>query len=354
MHIGTHAMPTRWELDQLEHRGEQSTLNPPEGDKRHHSVPRHTGLGGFKRAADVAYEAAAEMAALKQRRGPASKAAKQSPVRGRHSAESASPPAKGTPIASAVNLDGQLVEPKRKRPLEALPMMAQEKDESADPDPDEQEPAQAASRVAAKKRRSRPKKGEAGEWGELKPRHLKGKRRESMEARQVANAQAAADRRASQLAVRRGEAEGSEGMGGAGSADAAFRSPLSRQLPPKMRPKLRRWCVYQLHTSAVDHGWFARNEFTEVLQAAGLGHMTRLTRAEWSYLKLLLGTARRFSAAFIAGERKKLCGERPCGSNSSRVLHSLSGGHQQMLPFWLNTSGCVEHQRMLPLCLSTS
>jgi len=45
-------------------------------------------------------------------------------------------------------------------------------------------------------------------------------------------------------------------------------------------------------------------------QDAGLGHVTHLTRIEWSFVRTLIGRPRRLSAAFLAAERAKLAAYR--------------------------------------------
>eukprot|EP00250_Pteridium_aquilinum_P014030 c21731_g1_i1 orf=621-4265(+) len=70
--------------------------------------------------------------------------------------------------------------------------------------------------------------------------------------------------------------------------------------------KVRRWCIYEWFYSAIDLPWFARNEFVEYLNHAGLGHVPRLTRAEWGVIRGSLGKPRRLSKRFLQEERDKL------------------------------------------------
>eukprot|EP01018_Ginkgo_biloba_P039343 Gb_37435 [translate_table: standard] len=70
--------------------------------------------------------------------------------------------------------------------------------------------------------------------------------------------------------------------------------------------KLRRWCTYEWFYSAIDLPWFARNEFVEYLNHAGLGHVPRLTRVEWGVIRSSLGKPRRLSKRFLQEEREKL------------------------------------------------
>ncbi len=114
-----------------------------------------------------------------------------------------------------------------------------------------------------------------------------------------------------------------------------------------LRPKLRRWVMYEWFCSPVDYGWYADNEFTKMLQASpasiatasitttstfmtttrtvittasiaptppqppprqecGLGHVTQLMRKEWAALRTLFGRPRRLSDAFLKQEKAKL------------------------------------------------
>ena len=100
---------------------------------------------------------------------------------------------------------------------------------------------------------------------ELKPRHLRGKRREEFGALQAARAAAAARR----LAEPRPEPVGRAAL-------------LSAQLERMLRPKFQRWCMYEWFYSPVDYGWFRENEFTKLLRDCGLGQVTHLLRVEWA------------------------------------------------------------------------
>ena len=98
---------------------------------------------------------------------------------------------------------------------------------------------------------------------ELKPRHLHGKSRAKLVAQQVANARVAAARR----------------QAGTEAAEAAdperhLRARLSRML----RPKTRRWCVYEFFYSPVDHNWLRENDFIATLEAAGCELVTPAQR----------------------------------------------------------------------------
>ena len=50
-------------------------------------------------------------------------------------------------------------------------------------------------------------------------------------------------------------------------------------------PEARRWCVYEWFYSAIDYPWFAKRDFMEYLNHAGLGHIPRLTRAELGIIR---------------------------------------------------------------------
>lgn len=64
--------------------------------------------------------------------------------------------------------------------------------------------------------------------------------------------------------------------------------------------------MYEWFYSPVDYGWFREHDFLALLQDTGLGHVTHLTRIEWSFVRSLFGCARRLSPAFLASERHKL------------------------------------------------
>ncbi|WIA17880.1 hypothetical protein OEZ85_009380 [Tetradesmus obliquus] len=69
---------------------------------------------------------------------------------------------------------------------------------------------------------------------------------------------------------------------------------------------LQRWAMYEWHYSAVDRPYFMRSEMQDLLDGLGLGHVTHLTRGEWSVLRCAAGTPRRLSLAFLKQERHKL------------------------------------------------
>lgn len=169
--------------------------------------------------------------------------------------------------------------------------------EAGEADADGAEPRDEAGAVkeeggsAPRKKRNRTKKLDEGDTKELKPRHLKGKRKEEYVARQVANRQAA-------LALRARAASGVEE-----TTDAT--DTLRTQLTRMLRPKLRRWAMYEWFYSPIDYGWYRENEFMRMLQDAGLGHVTHLTRREWSFLRNLFGRPSRFSVRVSSQPRRR-------------------------------------------------
>ncbi|KAG6551460.1 hypothetical protein Mapa_006883 [Marchantia paleacea] len=95
-----------------------------------------------------------------------------------------------------------------------------------------------------------------------------------------------------------------------------------------LSPKVRRWCMFEWFYSAIDLPWFARNEFVEYLNHAGLGHVPRLTRVEWGVIRSSLGKPRRLSQRFLQEEREKLEAYR----ESVRThYHELRGGLREGL-----------------------
>ncbi|CAM6016402.1 unnamed protein product [Sphagnum balticum] len=93
--------------------------------------------------------------------------------------------------------------------------------------------------------------------------------------------------------------------------------------------KVRQWCMCEWFYSAIDLPWFARNEFVEYLNHAGLGHVPRLTRVEWGVIRSSLGKPRRLSKRFLEEEREKLATYR----ESVRThYHELRIGLRECLP----------------------
>ena len=83
-------------------------------------------------------------------------------------------------------------------------------------------------------------------------------------------------------------------------------TPAELQLRHCLSSRVRRWCGYEYHYSAIDRPWFLRNELQEFLHHLGIAHVTALTRTEWSIIRSAFGKPRRFSAAYLADERAKL------------------------------------------------
>ena len=104
-------------------------------------------------------------------------------------------------------------------------------------------------RQGQRRKRSRVKRLNEGDWQELKPRHLRGKRRDEIVARQLASLA---------KTPRSGPAE-----------EVTQANVLQAQLMRLLRPKARRWAIYEWFYSPVDLAWFRVNDFVEVLQARG-------------------------------------------------------------------------------------
>jgi hypothetical protein len=178
--------------------------------------------------------------------------------------------------------------------------------------------------AAAKRKRARGKRVDEGDRLELKARHLKGKRKEDQLASQRAHLELAAKRAkhtsggVSAVAAPSAEDE-------TGAAAAEEQPSRQAQLDRLLRPKARRWVMYEWFYSLGDHGYLRDNAFGRVLQQAGMGHVTHLTRSEWSYVRLLVGKPRRLSAAFLASERAKLESHREHVRHLRRT--AISGGN---------------------------
>ena len=56
--------------------------------------------------------------------------------------------------------------------------------------------------------------------------------------------------------------------------------------------KFRAFCRQEYFVSAIDRLYFAQNDFIECLYEHGLGKVTRVSRAEWSYVRSILGKPR--------------------------------------------------------------
>ena len=152
-----------------------------------------------------------------------------------------------------------------------------------------------------KKKRNRVKRADEGDMHELKPRHLKGKRRDESYARSLANLEH------SRARARDAAAAAHDG-GGADAAEeeASPEAMLHERYGRLLRPKLRRWCLYEWFCSPVDYAWFHEHAFAKMLRASGLGHVTKLTKLEWSFVRALYGRPRRLSKHFLEAERARL------------------------------------------------
>jgi hypothetical protein len=78
-------------------------------------------------------------------------------------------------------------------------------------------------------------------------------------------------------------------------------------------------------------------------QDAGLGHVTHLTRIEWSFVRTLIGRPRRLSAAFLAAERAKLAAYR----HEVRTLRQLqlTGAATSGLELDVSANGSMQSAR---------
>ncbi|XP_020105525.1 protein ALWAYS EARLY 2 isoform X3 [Ananas comosus] len=111
-----------------------------------------------------------------------------------------------------------------------------------------------------------------------------------------------------------------------GNGATVVKEKLSHCLSSRL---LRRWCVFEWFYSAIDYPWFAKSEFVEYLNHVRLGHVPRLTRAEWGVIRSSLGKPRRLSKKFLQEEREKLQRYR----DSVRVHYAeLRAGVREGLP----------------------
>ncbi|ELR24993.1 Myblike DNA-binding domain containing protein [Acanthamoeba castellanii str. Neff] len=67
-----------------------------------------------------------------------------------------------------------------------------------------------------------------------------------------------------------------------------------------------KWSMYEWFCADMDRPFFEYNDFQHCLNEMGLGHITHLTRVEWGHVRSVMGKPRRFSQAFLQGERAKL------------------------------------------------
>ena len=188
-------------------------------------------------------------------------------------------------------------------------------------------------KAAPPRKRNRAKRPDEGDAKEIKPRHLRGKRRDEETARQLANAEEATKRAKN------------------GSAEAAEATPalaLQALLTRTLRPKARRWAMYEWFYSPVDLAWFRENAFQDALQDAGLGHVTHLTRIEWAFVRSLLGKPRRFSTAFLDGQRARL-NEYRAHVRALRQLQLTGHSSTTAMETELGVHGALQRTRRAPL-----
>ncbi|KAK8793403.1 hypothetical protein WA158_004762 [Blastocystis sp. Blastoise] len=72
-----------------------------------------------------------------------------------------------------------------------------------------------------------------------------------------------------------------------------------------LRGKSRLWMYHEFFYSTIDRQYFLFNEFSMLLKQLNISS-TKHTRREWAHIRHKMGAVRRFSAAFIASERRSL------------------------------------------------
>lgn len=112
----------------------------------------------------------------------------------------------------------------KKRPRELFP---EDDADDAEADDNEHDDTRKDGDGAPRRKRSRAKRVDEGDCKELKPRHLRGKRRDEVSARQAANLEAATRRKSG------------------GLEDISPAQLLLDQLTRLLRPKARRWAMYE-------------------------------------------------------------------------------------------------------------
>ena len=140
--------------------------------------------------------------------------------------------------ASAKRRAREAAEARRKEYSDLLADAADEEELAAELD-GEAEGGPTTEVSAPRKRRQRNKKTDEGDWLELKPRHLRGKRKGEAVARMAHNVAMSDARKAAAAHAPPLETDP--------SAEVVLRDTLRRLL----RPKLRRWCVYEWFISPV-------------------------------------------------------------------------------------------------------
>ena len=91
--------------------------------------------------------------------------------------------------------------------------------------------------------------------------------------------------------------------------------------------RARRWCLYEWFYSGIDRLYFEQNEFRLLLNDLGIGHVDKLSRTEWAYIRGKLGKPRRLSVRYLEEEREKLQQYREEVRNQHAGLWSLSWPH---------------------------
>lgn len=115
----------------------------------------------------------------------------------------------------------------KKRPRELFPETTLDDADDAEADDGEHDDTRKDVDGAPRRKRSRAKRVDEGDCKELKPRHLRGKRRDEVSARHAANLEAATRRK----------------VGGLEETSPA--QLLLEQLTRLLRPKARRWAMYE-------------------------------------------------------------------------------------------------------------
>mmetsp|Transcript_13751 Transcript_13751/g.25943 ORF Transcript_13751/g.25943 Transcript_13751/m.25943 type:complete len:544 (-) Transcript_13751:840-2471(-) len=111
-------------------------------------------------------------------------------------------------------------------------------------------------------------------------------------------------------------------------------------------PKVMFWCRCEWFYSYVDRGFFCHNEFEKCLNVVLKGFIDDLPLREWRAIKALMGKPRRFSSAFVHGERQRLYKYR----EAIKVLQQgkvLPSNFHDMLPYINMNLGNVSSRLMV-------
>ncbi|OMJ86765.1 hypothetical protein SteCoe_11618 [Stentor coeruleus] len=81
---------------------------------------------------------------------------------------------------------------------------------------------------------------------------------------------------------------------------------LNKTEESPISPKFLQWCKAEWFYSYIDKGFFEYNEFEEALKVLKVNEIEVFTKYEFQVIRNALGRPKRFSANFIAQERKKL------------------------------------------------